>query len=146
MEIVVSYGLPGSGKTTLMRDLILYYDLDKSSYISFDDPISRKFIKRYFLEDLIEEDKIIYVDFLLQDPHKLLQIISDRSFKNITVTIHQFIPDITACLINVRKRGREIDASPTIKNMKIKLLNDHEISKLYPKIITNVITHETYKK
>lgn len=147
MEIVVAYGLPGSGKSTLLSNLHCEAILENNAeFVFFDTPDRRKFIKKYFIEDLVEEDKIVYVDFLLQDPHKLLQVISDRCFKDTTVVIHQFIPDIKACIINDKKRGRELDATPTIKNMKIKLLNEDEVSHQYPNIKITVITHNTYKE
>lgn len=147
MEIVVAYGLPGSGKTTLLSNLHCESILENNAeFVFFDTPDRRKFIKKYFIEDLIEEDKIVYVDFLLQDPLKLLQVISERNFTNTTVVIHQFIPDINASIINDRKRGRELDATPTIKNMKIKLLHEDEVSQQYPQVKIKIVTHNTYKE
>lgn len=147
MKIVVAYGLPGSGKSTLLSELYVEDILNNDAeMIFFDTPDRRRFIKKFFIEDLIEEDKTFYIDFLLQDPNKLLDIIYNRNFINVEVVIHQFIPDIESCLINDRRRGREIDATPTIKNMKINLLDVNELRHLYPKLNIEVITHNTYKE
>lgn len=146
MKIVVAYGLPGSGKSTLLSNLHTEEILvNRTECIFFDTPDRRKFIKKYFLEDLVEEDKTVYVDFLLQDPHKFFNIITGRLFTNVEIDFHQFIPDIDACLINDKMRGRELDASSTIKNMKINLLNEAEISHMYPNIKINIFTHSTYE-
>jgi len=147
MKLVLAYGLPGSGKSTLLESL---YNAERintcAELISFDEPSKRKLLKSFFSETLIEENKTLFVDFLLQDPNKLLQTLSNRRFNELEVIIHQFIPDVVACLINDKKRGRELDATPTIKNMKIKLLDQEEINYQYSELKVTIFTHNTYKE
>ena len=151
-KITVTWGLPGSGKTTFCTNAKPYRYDDSFSMLCHDDPYYKnnndKFIRE--INSRCEYGKFnFYVDTLVTTNEGFVNL-----FKNIKVgnlqelEIRYFIPNIETCLWNDRYR-RPVSSEITIKNMVVEQPNISKIKELCPKlkdIKMTVVSQESVRK
>ena len=151
MRIILAYGLPGSGKSTLLTNLYNSSKLVKQ-YINYDVKRSNKIFLRICenviscSEQGIEE---VYVDYLFKkkDISNLIEYLGNyvELILHLEYIINRFEPNIEQCINNDNLRNRDVKATYTIKDMKIKKLKSSDVNTKKINKIT-IIEHEVYRE
>lgn len=114
MKLTIAYGIPASGKTTLLKTL-------PGLYKDFDFPENRKNVKQY-IESLQDGEHV--VDFFLKAPNEFVEFFFSK-FPNDFLTIYKFEPNRE--LSKIRDAGRRNKSSLNwIENMKIQEIKEHK--------------------
>lgn len=136
-KINISYGLPGSGKTTFFQKLIKKdsegFGQPRYHTIDCDDLLKKSMVGGKSFEQRLEEeirclglkrstmgsDVIIYIDGLLttnEDLIKLIRLIDVNANKNFKITVYWWDEDREACIWNDEYR-RDESAKAQIKSL-----------------------------
>jgi hypothetical protein len=113
MKLSVAYGIPASGKTTLLKTL-------PGIYFDYDTPDKRKNAKT-FIENLPEGEYV--VDFLLKNPNDFVNFFFSK-FPNANLTIYKFLPNREMSELRDLKR-REKSSITLIRTMDLEEINNH---------------------
>ena len=108
LSLSVAYGLPASGKTTLLKSLgVSYCDYDTTS-------------KRYKIKEFIESLTTgnYAIDFLLLKPNDFVNYFF-RLFPEGMLTIYKFKENRELSLIRDSKRDRKLKSTNFINNMQL---------------------------
>jgi GTPase SAR1 family protein len=109
MKLTVAYGLPASGKTTLLRSLC-------GTYYDFDKPNTRHRIKEFLMS--LSDDKDYIVDFLLRKPNDFI-IFFFNEYPNSTLVIYKFNISRDVCLERDYNRQRIRQCTKLINSMRL---------------------------
>ncbi len=151
-KLTITWGLPGSGKSTFCKD---YESLHKNEYcyvIEHDNIRFKNDNKGYisFVNTYINSDcKHILLDTLIMSNIDIINLLSKLELKNIKeIDIQYWIPNVGICLWNDKYR-RDISSEITIKNSTIeepdleKIINAlPDLKNISLKIIKNKIMHK----
>lgn len=119
MKLTIAYGLPASGKTTLLKSL-------KGEYLDYDSPNKRYKVKG-LIKSLCEGDYII--DFMLFKPNDFVKFYFDIHPKG-SLTIYQFKEDRILSNLRDKKRNRNVLSTNVIDNMKLEKIKANNLLKV----------------
>lgn len=161
-KIILTVGLPASGKTTFCKE---YVKVNDSQYEEYDNPINHiefdKYRKTSYGKNLNFEnvllkrmkeyrDEILLLDTLLLNNHGVIDsinILKDNleNIDNIEVEIHYWNLDRETCLYNDKGR-RDKDSEITIKNAKLEEIDIESIKKATSLEKIYLFTHDVKRK
>ena len=136
-NIVITYGIPASGKTTyLQKNFSNHYriSVDKLMALSHND------IKNKIIYKLNQKSNNFTIDILVTKNNDLLYLLNDikESYKDVSFKIIIFSLDREQSILNDKYRNRSTKSELTIKNIDYdivdsNLYNDFNIEFIYVK-------------
>lgn len=136
-KIILTVGLPGSGKTRFCENYLENNKDKEVNHIEFDKYIEATYGKKLSFESILLKgmkeffDEILLIDALLltnNDVIKSINILKENleNIENIDIEIHYWNLDRESCLHNDKER-REKNSELTIKEALLEELNIEEI-------------------
>lgn len=155
-KIILTVGLPGSGKTTFCENYVKNNKSININHIEFDKHRKTNYGKNLNFENVLlnrmneKIDEVLLIDILLLDNNTVintLEILKDNleSINDIEIEIHYWNMDRESCLYNDRGRRKE-DSSITITNAKFEELDIEFIKKSTDLEKISLINHIVKRK
>lgn len=155
-KIILTVGLPGSGKTTFCKNYLKYNENIRVNHIEFDKYRITTYGKKLNFENILlnrmneKLDEVLVIDTLLLDNNTVInaiEVLKDtlESINEIEIEIHYWNIDRDSCLHNDRGRRKE-DSSITIKNANLEEINIELVKQATFLEKISLITHDVKKK
>lgn len=155
-KIILTVGLPGSGKTTFCEKYVEDNKDKKVNHIEFDKYRKTSYGKNIGFESVLlkrmkeYEDEILLLDTLLLDNHGVInsiKVLKDNleAINDIEIEVHYWNLDRESCLYNDTGRRKE-NSEITIKNAVLEELNIDSIKEATSLEKIYLFTHNVKRK
>ena len=155
-KIILTVGLPGSGKTTFCEKYVEANKDKEVNHIEFDKYRKTSYGKNIGFESVLlkrmkeYEDEVLLLDTLLLDNNgviKSIEYLKDNLevINDIDIEIHYWNLDRESCLYNDKGRRNE-NSEITIKNAKLEEMDIESIKKATSLEKIYLITHDVVRK
>lgn len=155
-KIILTVGLPGSGKTTFCEKYVEANKDKEVNHIEFDKYRKTSYGKNIGFESILlkrmkeYEDEILLLDTLLLDNNGVIKSIGYLKdnlevINDIDIEIHYWNLDRESCLYNDKGR-RDENSEITIKNAKFEEMDIESIKKATSLEKIYLVTHDVVRK
>lgn len=155
-KIILTVGLPGSGKTTFCEEYLKNNEDKNVNHIEFDKHRKTAYGKNLNFENVLlnmmkeKRDEILLLDTLLLDNNGVInsiEILKDtlETINNMEIEIHYWNLDRESCLHNDKGRRKE-NSEITIKNAKLEEIDVEAIKKATSLDKVYLFTHDIKRK